>query len=497
MREAQIETLRAWLSNRYSITLKARQVGYSTLAAAISLWLVLFHPDKAIIMLSRGEREATSLLRKAKYAYKYLPEWMRSRGPRILQDTLTKMVFDNESAIESLPSTQDPARGESAYLIIVDEWAFLENPAEAWASIEPVADVGGRVIGLSTANGSGNFFHQFWQQACNGKGRFKPLFFPWSANSDRDETWYEEKAEDLSATPWILFQEYPRNAEEAFIKSGRSVFDVDMLDTLYVGVPRRGRLWAQSPESRFAEFQEHSDGELLMYEAPTPTGSYAIGADVAEGLEHGDFSCAHVVDPQTMAVCAVWHGHVSPDQFATVLARLGFFYNGALIGVEINNHGLTTGVGLQKLRYPRLYYRTTLDQATNKQSRKLGWRTQSNTKPYVIDNLAASIRGERSVDEEGKPCWAGGLAVRDAQTISELKLFVREPDGKTMHGSPYDDRVMSLAIAVEMTKFVHAKGFSRPGHDGSWTLEWWAEQARPVGDTWTIGSMSTRKGVTL
>ena len=48
----------------------------------------------------------------------------------------------------------------------------LPNPEEAWASIEPVADVGGRIIGLSTANGSGNFFHQLWTGSTAGNNKF-------------------------------------------------------------------------------------------------------------------------------------------------------------------------------------------------------------------------------------------------------------------------------------------------------------------------------------
>lgn len=495
LRPAQVETLEAWLTHRYNMVLKARQIGYSTLAAAVSLWLVTFFPDKYIIMLSRGEREAMSLLRKAKYAWKYLPDWMRERCGSPTQDTLTKMVWAHESSIESLPSTQDPARGESAYLIIVDEWAFLENPEEAWASIEPVTDVGGRVIGLSTANGSGNFFHRHWQMAVNSK-KWKALFFPWNANTDRDETWYEDKVEDLAATPWILHQEYPRNPEEAFIKSGRTVFDVDHLDTLNVVQPRVGRLWAASETSRYAEFQEHSDGELRLFEPPTPSGVYVIGADVAEGLEHGDYSSAHVINVEQMSVCAVWHGHCDPDQFSYILARLGWFYNGALIGVEVNNHGLTTNVGLQKLLYPRIYYRTSLDQRTQQPTRKIGWRTQSNTKPYLIDGLVAAVRGYRGVDDEGNRIWEGGLAVRDERTISEMKLFVREADGKTMHGSPYDDRVISLGIAVEMAKFAHSKGYSNSRDHGEWTLDWWVKESEESkSDDWVIGSMSTRKAL--
>src|SRR5581483_6111486 len=57
LRDAQRVTAEAWLTQRYVIVLKARQIGYSTLAACVALWLVLFWPDKYIIFLSRGERE--------------------------------------------------------------------------------------------------------------------------------------------------------------------------------------------------------------------------------------------------------------------------------------------------------------------------------------------------------------------------------------------------------------------------------------------------------
>jgi hypothetical protein len=477
LREAQQETLQAWLTNRYNIVLKARQIGYSTLAAAIAFWLVFFWGDKLVIMLSRGEREASKLLGKSTYGFRYLPDWMKLRGPSPTSNTLSKLTFDNESGIESLPSTQDPARGEAAYLVIVDEWAFLENPEEAWSSIEPVADVGGRVIGLSTANGSGNFFHLFWQAAQEVRNRFVPLFYPWSANTDRDESWYDDKKEDLSATPWILHQEYPRTAEEAFVKSGRTVFDTDFLDTLAKVTPTQGILWAQSRESRYAEYRLRDDGELSLFEPPRTDEVYVIGADVAEGLEHGDFSSAHVLDVRNNAVVAHWHGRIAPDLFGEQLFRLGLYYNAALTGVESNNHGLTTLVAMQNLRYPNIYYRTTLDQRTNVRSRKMGWRTQVNTKPYLIDQLATSLRD--------------GLVVRDAKTLSELRLYVREPDGKTLHGSPFDDRVISLAIAVEMLNFAHAPEYKVESNDYG-TLAWWVRTIDPEPKNMMIGAGSMR-----
>jgi len=227
LRDAQSEALRNWDNNRYSLTLKARQIGWTTLVAAHQFWLAFFHADQNIIDLSRTERESVLLLRKSKYGFQHMPDWMLARGPVSLVEHQQKMAFDNGSMITSMPSASDPARGESATLVVVDEWAFLPNPEEAWASIEPVADVGGRIIGLSTANGSGNFFHELWVGAETGNNRFQPMFFPWSASEDRDESWYQSKKDSMLS--WQLAQEYPSSAEEAFIKSGNPVFDLDVL----------------------------------------------------------------------------------------------------------------------------------------------------------------------------------------------------------------------------------------------------------------------------
>lgn len=230
LRDAQSIALDTWDNNRYSLTLKARQIGWTTLVAAHQFWLAFFQEDQNIIDLSRTEREAVLLLRKTKYGFKHLPQWLLDRGPKSVMEHQQRMAFENGSQITSMPSASDPARGESATLVVVDEWAFLPNPEEAWASIEPVADVGGRIIGLSTANGSGNFFHSLWVGAETGNNRFDPMFFPWSATEDRDESWYESKKQAM--LPWQLAQEYPSSPEEAFVRSGNPVFDLDILDDM-------------------------------------------------------------------------------------------------------------------------------------------------------------------------------------------------------------------------------------------------------------------------
>jgi len=253
LRDAQSQALSQWAGERYSLTLKARQIGWTTLVAAHQFWLAFFHADQNIIDLSRTEREAVLLLKKTKYGFSHLPKWMIARGPDSLVDHQQRMAFANGSQITSMPSASDPARGESATLIVVDEWAFLPNPEEAWASIEPVADVGGRIIGLSTANGSGNFFHHLWTGASAGNNPFATMFFPWSATEDRDESWYEAKKQSMLS--WQLHQEYPSTPEEAFIKSGNPVFDLDQLEVMAqrCTAPRQG--WLHNTSARSVEFR--------------------------------------------------------------------------------------------------------------------------------------------------------------------------------------------------------------------------------------------------
>jgi len=461
LREAQLDTVAQWVSERYSIVLKARQIGFSTLAAAYAFWAVFFWPDRFIVMLSRTEREAVKLLAKAKYGFKLLPLWMRERGPQETSNNQLKMTFANDSAIESLPSGNDPARGESVWKVIVDEMAFLPNSGEAWASIEPIADVGGSVILLSTANGVGNQFHKMWVEAEQGLSDFRPLFFPWSAGG-RDDAWYEAKKRSMP--DWQLHQEYPSNPEEAFIRSGRPIFDIDMLRNQETEKGKEGynKKLSDAPNSFMFE---SSGGPLTVWKLPIFGTSYVIGADVAEGLARGDYSSAHVIDAKSGEIVAHWHGHVDPDKFGEeVLYALGHFYNEALIGVESNNHGLTTLTALNKMNYYNLYRQRRVGNRRAEQTEQLGWKTTTLTKPLAIDELNAAIRD-------------GSLRINCEKTIAELKTYVRDDNG-SMHGSPHDDRVMSLAIANQMLKYVWLPEY-RPKTDAPWgTLNFFAKKVK-------------------
>lgn len=461
LRPAQREVLREWITSRRTVNLKARQIGFSTLAAGFTLWMAFGWGDRNIIMLSKGEREAVSLLLKAKQAYKHFPDWVKMRGPRLMDRVRTTMTFENDSMIQSLPSGSDPARGESAFLVVVDEWAFLPNPDEAWASIEPISDIGGRIIGISTANGEGNFFHGLWLGAEADENGFVGIFYPWWAVEERDEQWYEEKKRLLAA--WQLAQEYPSTPEEAFVGSGNPFFNLMNLARFTPEEP----IWTGTiaRDGKKAILSEGS-GPLTIWETPNDKArySYVIGTDIAEGHVHGDYTVAYVLCVQTNKIVAMYRDHEDPDVYGeTILPALGWYYRFAVICPEYNNHGMTTTKALQRVKYHRIYRRRTLNKRTDRPLEQLGWYTSTANKGFMCDQLATWLRETPNIPHK--------------YTISELRTFTKDDKGR-LSGSPHDDCVMALAITVQCRKYAIEEkiegGESAEKVRGSFA--WWEKQ---------------------
>jgi len=488
LREPQIEALKRWSRGEDSLTLKARQIGWSTLIGFFVWHVAFFNPEAKIIVLSKGEREAQELLDKVKFGLDRIPPWLKQRGPTVTARTMSKITFSNDSEIVSLPSGNNPARGFTGRVVVVDEWAFLPNPEEAWASIEPVTDIGGQIIGLSTANGSGNLFHSLWTAAEEGLSSFKPMFYGWDAVPERDDDWYEGKKRSLPQ--WQLHQEYPASPREAFIKSGAMVYDADMLEQYepqIVDAEWVGNLAAtgmvelaegETPNPKWWTPSENADGFLTVWQKPAEHGTYVIGADVAEGLGHGDYSSAHVLDVETGKLVAVWHGHIPADLFGVELAKLGYWYNTALIIPEVNNHGLTTVTEMRRWSYPRLWRRRQLNSARGGWSIEYGWKTTKVSKPLLVDELGQFLREQVTVDG----------SMPDGRTLAELMTYVRDARGG-MNGSPHDDRVISYGLAVQALKYAFAPEYQDNLDPPEGSLAWWDEllDDQRDDDLWTIG----------
>jgi|TARA_R110000824_G_scaffold94561_4_gene228081 hypothetical protein len=203
---------------------------------------------------------------------------------------------------------------------------------------------------------------------------------------------------------------------------------------------------------------------LTVWREPVGGRAYCIGVDTAEGLAHGDYSCAQVIDVRAGEQVAVWHGHIPPDTLANEVHLLALWYNNALTCVESNNHGLTTIVQLRNLGHRNLFRKRTLNTSIAKVSMEFGWKTTRTTKPLLIDDLGMAIRNDE-------------IIVHDRYTLAELRTYVRSSRG-SMNGSPHDDRVMALALANQMRQYAFMPEYA-PAVDDYWTVDWFARMVKP------------------
>jgi len=219
---------------------------------------------------------------------------------------------------------------------------------------------------------------------------------------------------------------------------------------------------------------------LTVWSDPDAMSAYVIGVDTAEGLGHGDYSCAQVLCVKTGEQVAVWHGHIAPDELAHEVYRLSLWYRDALTCVESNNHGLTTITVLRQLGHPNLFRKRMLNRSTTKVSQEFGWKTTRTTKPLLIDDLGMALRSDE-------------LIIHDRFTLAELRTYTRNERG-SMSGSPHDDRVMALALSNQMRQYAFMPEFVQKVDD-YWTVDWWARLAGKTDDTvdpFVIGANNVR-----
>jgi hypothetical protein len=266
---------------------------------------------------------------------------------------------------------------------------------------------------------------------------------------DAQLVWRRRKIAETSRD--LFMQEYPSTAEEAFLTSGRPVFNPDLLNRML----KEATEPLHRMELEGTTWEKNSRGPLQVWYPWDPHETYYIGADVAEGVRGGDFSVAQVLDSKKRLV-AQYRRHIDPDSFGDVLYHLGRLYNDAEVIVESNNHGLTTLTRLIKgLNYPNAYSETVLDKITETETIKMGFMVNAKTKPLIIDGLRQAMR-------------EGPIEIRDSTTLRELQTFVVKDNGKMEHEEGcHDDTVMALALA----NHIHRGAFVPISNNPSWYVD--------------------------
>jgi hypothetical protein len=419
----QEKALHLWRDNPYSVVLKSRQLGISTLAAGYSLWLMLFHKDKNVLCIATKQETARNMVTKVKFMFDNLPSWLKIPAD---ENNKLSLRLNNGSQIKATSASSDAGRSEAVSLLLIDEAAFIEGIGEIWASAQQTLATGGGAIVLSTPYGTGNWFHQTWVRAESGENDFLPIKLPWFVHPERDEAW-RKRQDELLGDPRLAAQE----CDCDFSTSGDVVFYPEWLEfiketTIKDPVERRG-----------------VDQNLWVWEPADYSRDYMVLADVARG-DGKDFSTFHVIDIATNIQVAEFKGQLPTREFGFLLVSIATEYNNALLVIENASIGWATIEAVIERGYRNLYHSPKSDQLTaesylktyeNDSNMVPGFTMSMRTRPLVVNKFREFV-GDKSV------------TIRSKRLLEEMKVFVWKngrPEAQTGYN---DDLVMPFGIGM-------------------------------------------------
>jgi hypothetical protein len=414
----QEKALHDFKVNRFSVILKARQLGISTTVAAYVCWLMLFAKDKNVLVVATKLGTAANLVKKIKAIHKNLPAWLKISD--IAVDNRNSFELTNGSQVKASSTSGDAGRSEALSLLVIDEAAFVDGIDELWAGLYPTLSTGGRCIALSTPNGVGNWFHKTYTEAQENKNDFHTIRLPWNVHPERNQAWFEKETRNMSR------REIAQELECNFNASGDTVVHGDDLKKI---------IERASDPKRKTGF----DRNYWIWEEPDPSKQYLMVSDIARG-DGSDYSVAHIFDVASMTQVAEYQGKITPDMFAPVLYSMGTEYNNALLVIENNSFGIGVLSRLQELAYKNLYYSVKstheyVDELTAEAIGGVAGFTMSmKTRPLVIAKFEEFVRNKL-------------ITINSMRLANEVKTFVWHNGRPQAMRSYNDDLVIAASIA--------------------------------------------------
>lgn len=453
------------------IILKARQMGFSTLTEAI-----LFKETATKFNIKTGiithlDTATTNLFNMSKGFYDNLPQTMK---PAVKNSNAKEIIFDNDegtglkSKIKCMTAgTSGVGRSDTFNNLHISELAFWQGDVKATLTglFQAVPNLPNTMIIIeSTANGF-EHYKSLWDMAVKGESDFIPLFVGWNELDEYKmkysgfELTKEEKElkeqynltnEQLEWRRWCIKnncsgdidqfqQEYPINPQEAFLTSGRPVFDVRKVIKRLEEIPKpikTGYFIYDYDGLRISNIRWVNDprGYIKIYHVPNVPKftKYCIGGDTSG--EGSDFFTASVLDAKTGMQVATLRHQFDEDLYTKQLYCLGMHYGIAMLAPECNFSSYPIKE-LERLGYPNMYVREREDTFTNNIQKSYGFRTTSVTRPVIIAELVQIVRENPEL-------------INDEDTLKEMLVFIKNEKGRpeAMEGE-HDDCVMALAIA--------------------------------------------------
>jgi len=398
----QIEEQRSRTGKVRAIVLKARQQGISTYCAGRVFWKTFFTPYTRSVVMAHDSATSDALFNMSRNIIDNMED-----PPKLQKSNAKEILFEENKSGYRLytAGAKEAGRGTTPTIAHLSEVAFWQFDEQILAGLfQGISqEEGTEVILESTANGASGEFYRLYQGAIKGENEYIPIFLPWFITKEyrrkapegfeptlEEEELVEKYSLDNDQLYWRRLkiaesgenkfrQEYPASPEEAFLVSGNSVFNQEILLNYEVRAPEYTRIFDENSNY----FEDSREGLLEIWTPPRFQDRFIIGADVALGVGQ-DYSTAVILNSDR-EVCALFRdNHIDPSMFGDLLFYLGRYYNNALLAVESNSLGIATLNRLKQMNYVNLYYQTKSANLSNEEGSKPGFRTTISTKPMII-----------------------------------------------------------------------------------------------------------------
>ncbi len=439
-------------SNLREIVLKARKEGFTSLILAIfASSMILSETAVRFLEISYKDDATRQHFRRFKnfilsFVTHDFKAWNSDLDKQIFKSTAegAELVLKSNSAsfYVGTASTKTGERGGTVQGVLFSEEAHYPNTGIIKASeiidgtSSMVAVDHGMIFRETTANGF-NHFRTSWNMAKSGELNYRPRFFGWK------EFYTPQQFESIKlgfSDKSLIPQEFPDTPSEAFLSSGRPVFNQKRLnvmesrcgDSMY-----KGDLMDDGSK---IELIESKQGKLSIWKVPREGRSYLISGDVAKGIIDGAWSVACVFDRSSWEVVAEFRDRLDPGKFGKVMVDLGYFYKNAVLVPENNNHGAAT---LERIvhteEYPHVLMTNTL--WADDKNPDYGFPTNERTKELIVSALNNAI-DQQSYFENSKVA------------VNEMLGAVRDANGKMVSEGGFLDCVITRGIGLYCLKFL-------------------------------------------
>jgi hypothetical protein len=357
------------------------------------------------------------LLQRLKWMHDRLPPWLKAPGVTTSNDH--EWQLSSGSRALAFPTTAGDSY--TATLAIVDEADLIPDLDGLLRAVKPTTDARGRLLLISRADKSQpeSGFKRIYRNAVAGASDWTPIFLPWSARPDRDETWHEKQRKDSihrTGSEDDLAEQYPETDAEALApRASDKRLPAEWLNRCYKPA-------APLPLGKGTP----AIPGLTLFAYPAPGRRYVLGCDPAEGNPGSDDSALCVLDVDTGGEVATLAGKLEPSTFAAHIARVARYYNNAPAMVERNNHGHAV------LLWLRDNARGLIRQCGHDAA--VGWLSSTKGKSILFDTAGEKLRDADAI-------------IRALETFHQLSSI--EGSTQSAPRGQMDDRAIAFVLALQ------------------------------------------------